>query len=39
MGRVAAALGDSITVPVLTSPRLGIERLAQVLAEQEIHGS
>jgi len=34
MGRVAAALGDSIQVPVLTSPRLGIERLAQVLAEQ-----
>lgn len=39
MGRVAAALGDGIKVPVLTSPRLGMERLAQVLAEQEIHGS
>lgn len=33
MGRVAAALGDSIKVPVLTSPRLGMERLARVLAE------
>lgn len=34
MGRVASALGDSIKVPVLTSPRLGMERLAKVLAEQ-----
>lgn len=33
MGRVAAALGDAIKVPVLTSPRLGMERLASVLAE------
>lgn len=33
MGRVAAALGDSVRVPVLTSPRLGMERLARVLAE------
>ncbi|WP_407538688.1 aspartate/glutamate racemase family protein [Deinococcus radiomollis] len=31
MGRVADALGDKITVPVLTSPRLGMERLASVL--------
>lgn len=31
MGRVADALGDTISVPVLTSPRLGIERLARVL--------
>jgi Asp/Glu/hydantoin racemase len=34
MGRVADALGD-IGVPVLTSPRLGIERLASVLSELE----
>jgi len=31
MGRVADALGERITVPVLTSPRLGIQRLATVL--------
>ncbi|GGJ76927.1 aspartate/glutamate racemase family protein [Deinococcus aquiradiocola] len=31
MGRVADALGDRIAVPVLTSPRLGMERLAGVL--------
>lgn len=35
MGRVAAALGDSMKVPVLTSPRLGMARLAKVLAEKE----
>lgn len=33
MGRVADALGDKVKVPVLTSPRLGMERLAKVLAE------
>ncbi len=32
MGRVADGLGDAVTVPVLTSPRLGMERLAQHLA-------
>lgn len=35
MGRVADALGDTISVPVLTSPRLGIERLASVLKALE----
>jgi len=35
MGRVADALGDRISVPVLTSPRLGIERLASVLKALE----
>ncbi len=32
MGRVADSLGDAVKVPVLTSPRLGMERLAQRLA-------
>lgn len=32
MGRVAAGLGDQLTVPVLTSPRLGMERVRDVLA-------
>lgn len=33
MGRVADALGERITVPVLTSPRLGMQRLATVLRD------
>ena len=32
MGRVADGLGDAVPVPVLSSPRLGMERLAQRLA-------
>ncbi|HEY3363536.1 MAG TPA: aspartate/glutamate racemase family protein [Symbiobacteriaceae bacterium] len=35
MGRVATALGDTVKVPVLTSPRLGMARVAKVLNEQE----
>lgn len=33
MGRVADALGERITVPVLASPRLGMQRLASVLRD------
>lgn len=33
MGRVADTLGDAVGCPVLTSPRLGMERLAERLAE------
>ena len=33
MARVVDSLGDSVPVPVLSSPRLGLERLASVLAE------
>ena len=32
MGRVADSLGDAVSVPVLTSPQLGIERVAQIMA-------
>lgn len=32
MGRVADSLGDAVSVPVLTSPRLGMERVAQIMA-------
>ena len=32
MGRVADALGDAVAIPVLTSPRLGMQRLAERLA-------
>ncbi len=32
MGRVADALGDVVAIPVLTSPRLGMQRLAERLA-------
>lgn len=35
MGRVADGLGDAVAIPVLTSPRLGMERLAQRLAALE----
>ncbi|MET0332502.1 MAG: aspartate/glutamate racemase family protein [Dyella sp.] len=31
MGRVADGLGDRISVPVLTSPRLGMERVAEAM--------
>ena len=31
MGRVVDSLGDRIAVPVLTSPRLGMERVAEVM--------
>lgn len=31
MGRLADSLGDRISVPVLTSPRLGMERVAQAM--------
>lgn len=33
MGRVADSLGDAVACPVLTSPRLGMERLAKHLAQ------
>lgn len=33
MARVAAGLGDRISVPVLDSPRLGVERLAALLVD------
>jgi hypothetical protein len=29
MGRVADSLGDQVSVPVLTSPRLGMEQVAK----------
>jgi len=32
MGRVADSLGDKVTVPVLTSPQLGMENVAEVMA-------
>ncbi|GAB0116744.1 aspartate/glutamate racemase family protein [Acidisoma sp. 7E03] len=32
MGRVAEALGDQIPVPVLTSPRLGMQAVAETMA-------
>lgn len=32
MGRVADSLGDKVPVPVLTSPRLGMERVAEIMA-------
>jgi aspartate/glutamate racemase len=35
MGRVADGLGNAVAIPVLTSPRLGMERLAQRLAALE----
>jgi aspartate/glutamate racemase len=32
MGRVADSLGDRVAIPVLTSPRLGMERVAELMA-------
>jgi aspartate/glutamate racemase len=32
MGRVADALGDEVSVPVLTSPRLGMQQVAELMA-------
>jgi aspartate/glutamate racemase len=32
MGRVADSLGDAVAIPVLTSPRLGMERVAALMA-------
>jgi aspartate/glutamate racemase len=32
MGRVADSLGDRVSIPVLTSPRLGMERVAELLS-------
>ncbi len=32
MGRVADSLGDRVSIPVLTSPRLGMERVAELMA-------
>jgi aspartate/glutamate racemase len=32
MGRVAGSLGDKVAVPVLTSPQLGMENVAEVMA-------
>jgi aspartate/glutamate racemase len=32
MGRVAGSLGDQVAVPVLTSPQLGMENVAEVMA-------
>jgi aspartate/glutamate racemase len=32
MGRVADSLGDKVAIPVLTSPRLGMERVAALMA-------
>lgn len=32
MGRVAGSLGDQVTVPVLTSPQLGMEHVAAMMA-------
>jgi len=36
MGRVADQLGERIRTPVLTSPRLGLERVAEVLRVQQL---